>query len=433
MLAPTEVSFEEPPIPPEDESDEIDLNDFEACCKACGYPKPYPKQIEMADFIFDESDEPRILLGTRKIGKSDYCTIMKTAQVIARDKKSIVLITKEKERGREFVAEIARCLKCLGVLEFRKLTSQHIVLVDNKTKEPNLIALPSKGRGIRSRHPDFIICDDLVVPEDAESPTERKRIKKLYNELMALTKRVRLIGQPVHGKDLYQFLRKKIKKMLVPHGSIPELDENLEALRIAGVDEITIKANYLLDVDDMTATPFSKLEITNIKLNISDGTVASVDPSHEGGDTTSMTVAKHHFDKLLFVGGAWRKAWYDCLDKILEFVQKYNVKILFFENNALGDEPIRQLNKLFKDNQINCKVIGFKSLENKEAKIQNAAMFIKLLMMSDESNLEYRNQIIDYEAKIGNDDAPDSLANLLINLGLMKSAKEKQEIKKNRE
>ncbi|MDR3049286.1 MAG: hypothetical protein LBV16_05540 [Elusimicrobiota bacterium] len=59
------------------QSGALNLSDFYACCEACGYPKPYPKQIEMADFVFDMADEPKMLLGARKYGKTDYCTIVK--------------------------------------------------------------------------------------------------------------------------------------------------------------------------------------------------------------------------------------------------------------------------------------------------------------------------------------------------------------------
>ncbi|MDR3112768.1 MAG: hypothetical protein LBU09_00145 [Endomicrobium sp.] len=413
--------------PDDNETSKFDLTDFEACCEACGYPPPYKKQIEMADFVFAEDDEPRLLLGARKYGKTDYAVIVKSAQMIALYGATIILVTKEQDRVRELALEIGRCLECLGITEFKRKSSKLIVLNSNKTKEPNLKAISIGSKGFRGRHPKFAILDDPITPESV-SKADRKKAKAIYDELLKLTKRVRILGQPVHKKDLYQLTRKKIKVLEVPYGSIPELDADLDVLRMAGVDESSINASYFLKIDDVSTMPFADIELTDAKIDISQGTVCSIDPSHEGGDTTAMTIVHTYLDRLLIVGFAWPKAWYDCLDEIIEAARKYNIKRGYFENNALGDEPIRQLNNL-KNNpeysDLACLWTGFKSLDNKEAKIQNAGMFLKFFLLSRESNNEYKNQLIDYEVGADHDDAPDSLANWLINTKLMETAKRK--------
>jgi hypothetical protein len=405
----------------ENKEEKIDLNNFEKCCAACGYAKPYPKQVDMAEFIFDSSNEPRLLLGARKYGKTDYCVIVKSAQMIALYSTTIILVTKEQGRTWELALEIGRCLECLGVKEFLRKSSNLIVLKANNSKEPNLKAISISSKGFRGRHPEYILLDDPVTPE-ASSKADRQKAKKVYDELLKLTQRVRILGQPVHKKDLYQLTRTKIKTMEVPYGTIPELDIDLEVLRLAGVDEASINASYFLKIDDISLMPFADIEITDAKIDVLEGTMCSIDPSHEGRDYTAVTIAKVHLERILVVGFCFKRAWYDCLCEIGEIIKRYNVKVGYFENNALGQEPVRQLNRL----DLNCRFVGFKSLDNKEAKIQNAGMYVNTLILSKESNAEYISQIIDYEAGAGNDDAPDSLANWLLNSGWMKAAREKR-------
>ncbi|MDR3243499.1 MAG: hypothetical protein LBT79_01990 [Elusimicrobiota bacterium] len=375
----------------------------------------------MADFIFDWTNEPRLLLGARNYGKTEYAVIVKAAQMIAQKGVKIVLATKEQDRVKDLALEIGRCLECLGVKDFKRKSSKVIQLENNITKEPNLKAISLGSKGFRSRHPDFILMDDPITPE-AAGKADRDKAKRVYDEALKLSQRVRLIGQPVHAKDLYQITRTKIKTMEVPYGTIPELDIDLEILRLAGVDEASINASYFLKIDEVSQMPFSKIEITDAKFDIQKGSIASIDPSHKGGDYTAITIAQGYFEKLLAIGFCFKKAWYDCLPELKGLAARFNIKQLFFENNALGEEPIRQLKTLIPA----CVIKGFESLDNKEAKIQNAGMFVKSILLSSESDFAYKTQTIEYEIGDKNDDAPDSLANLLININLMKSAKEKR-------
>jgi predicted phage terminase large subunit-like protein len=375
----------------------------------------------MADFVFDAANEPRLLLGARRYGKSEYSVILKAAQEIALNKTRILLIIRDKERAKDFALEIARCVKALGISDFSRINSSVIQLASNTTKEPNLSAVVLGSKGIRSRHPDIVILDDPITPETA-SPADKKKAKRVYDEVLKLTQRVRIIGQPVSKADLYDITRQKIKTLEMPHGSIPELDTDLELLRLAGVDEASINASYFLKLTDVGKMPFSDIEIIDVSFDKAKGAIASIDPSHEGGDFTAISICQGHFDKLLIAGFCFKAAWYDCINELSALFAKYNVSICFFENNALGEEPIRQLKKIAPA----VRVSGFKSLDNKEAKIQNAGMFAKEIIVSKESNTEYIEQLKNYEAGIEHDDAPDSLANLFINLRLQKSAKEKR-------
>jgi hypothetical protein len=403
-------------------------NSFYACCEVCGYPPPYMKQVEMADFVFDVLPEPRLLLGARRYGKSEYAVIIKAAQEIVLHNRRILLIVKDQERAKDFGAEIGRCVKAIGGEGgLIKDSSTVLQLASNESKEPNLCVLVMGSKGLRSRHPDIVIMDDPITPQSA-SPADRKQAKRVYDEVLKLTQAVRIIGQPVCRDDLYDVIRNRIKTLEVPYGAIPQLDTDLEILRLAGVDDASINASYFLKVTDISNTPFRNIQDTDILFN-DKGAIASIDPSHEGGDYTAISIMQGIPDgRIIVIGFCFKAAWYDCLDELLKVVKQYKVKRLFFENNALGDEPIRQIKNICTNNNIACLTSGFKSLDNKEAKIQNAGMFANLLLLSSQSNEIYKEQLKKYEIGADYDDAPDSLANLLINAGIMKSAKEKRGI-----
>ena len=66
-------------------------------CERALYPRPFPKQIEMANWAFDHKDEPRLILGARGYGKTDYVTINGSGFKLLNDRQyKILLITKEK-------------------------------------------------------------------------------------------------------------------------------------------------------------------------------------------------------------------------------------------------------------------------------------------------------------------------------------------------
>ena len=145
-------------------------------CQRSQYPKPFPKQVEMADWAFDHKAEPRLILGARGYGKTDYVTINGSGFKLLNDKQyKILLITKENERGKEIVAEIREGLEQNGV-KFANRAKKKIRIVGCRGKEDNFTALTIRSKGIRGRHPNLIIMEDPITPEDT-SETERRRVK----------------------------------------------------------------------------------------------------------------------------------------------------------------------------------------------------------------------------------------------------------------
>lgn len=397
--------------------------DFASFCVAAGYPRPYPKQCEMAKLVRREG--PRLLLGARGYGKTDYGVICNVAWALLQNPADTWLIlTKEKERGAEILGEISRILKENGAV-LAKDSTRRLVLQGHKDKDPNVAALPLRSRSFRGRHPKHIVCDDLITPDDV-SKAERDKVEAVREELMKLTPNVIFIGQPAHAKDVYAKIRHLpgVEKMEVPYGSIPQLDADLEAQRAAGISEESIQASYFLRISETERIPFAGLQ--TVEFFPSGGCAGFVDPSHEGGDYTAFAFGAANFDNFVVGGFAWPKAWDDCVEDIVAVMKAYGVRRFAFETNGLGKHPVLMLR------QMGANVAQWKSDTNKHGRILNAASHKPDLRLSRylppvlqkppfrQAQKAFNDMVLDYEYKAEHDDAPDALAGLLMFIGLIK-------------
>lgn len=391
-----------------------------AYCAYSHYPAPFPKQIEMAKWAFEHEEEPRLILGARGYGKTDYVTINGSGYKLLNDKQyKILLITKENERGKEIVAEIREGLANNGV-KFANRAKKKIRIVGCRGKEDNFTALTIRSKGIRGRHPNLIIMEDPITPEDA-SETERRRVKKVYEELLKLTRNIVIIGQPVHAEDLYQELREKIPTLGVWYGQIPELDKDLDVERSAGVSEASIQASYFGVITDDNSLPFRRCEVVDY---YNRKNVMFIDPSHKGGDLTAVAVGGFLGDTLPVVGFAFKKAWYDCLEEFDYIMGRYGVGRVSIETNGLGELPVMQLRSAGMAG-----VMGKNHTGNKHARIMNMASFvdaIKLTKVTDvppafiQANELFIERVKKYEYNIKQDDPPDAMAGLCGLIGIIK-------------
>lgn len=394
-----------------------DKKSFEEFCETANYPKAYPKQKEIIDFCIQET-VTRLLLGARGYGKTDYGVILGLAYEIYLNPKTpkTLIITKSRERNSAMLAEIRSACEKNGVV-FEKANATCVRTKGLMGKDHSVSAVTIKTVSLRGRHPIRIIMDDPVTEDDTSDAT-RLLVEKKYNEVMKLCQNVLVIGQPAHKYDLYAKLRGIIKKLEVPHGSIPELDHDLEAQRLAGVDEASIQASYFLKILSEGTTPFDNIKYMNM-FPTGDSSVAFIDPSHEGGDYTAISIFKSHMQGIAVVGFVYKKAWNHCLDEMAPLMTKYNVKRLCFETNALGDQPLDILRTIFKD----VGVVGRKSNNNKHSRIMAAGTYAHLIHISKESDKKYIDHVVQYEYKAKFDDAPDSLATGLEWIGLIRGKK----------
>lgn len=397
------------------------MKSYPEYCAGVGYPAPFQKQVEMYDFAFQYRNKtPRLILGARGYGKTDYITINGSGFELLKNKQlKILLITKENERGKEIVAEIREGLSRQGV-KFANRAKKKIRLKGCRGKEDNFTALTIRSRGLRGRHPDLIIMEDPITPEDT-SETERRRVKKIYEELLKLSKNVVIIGQPVHAEDLYQELRNVIPTLEVWHGAIPELDADLAVERSAGVSEASIQASYFGVIIDDNSLPFRNIERVDYYAK---NNVMFIDPSHKGGDLTAIAIGGFIGDVLPVVGFAFKKAWYDCLEELDAILGQFNVGRICIETNGLGELPIIQLRSAGLSG-----VMGKNHTGNKHSRIMNCASFVESLKLTQYSGASailksandlFIERVRKYEYNIKQDDPPDAMAGLCGMIGIIK-------------
>lgn len=411
--APSSPPIEPTPLPPGRDVTPPPKKTYTEFCVDAGYPPPYPKQIEMVDFMLTIT-EPRLLLGSRGYGKTDYDTIMGVAyDIYMNADHTWMIITKEKKRSSAIISEIADALVANGV-QLEKSNSSCIRVKGHSGKDHSVDARSIRS-GLRGPHPYGIVMDDPVTEEDVSEAT-RKLVERKYNEAFKLTSNILIIGQPAHQHDLYAKLRPLLKKLEVPYGSIPELDHDLEAQRLAGVDEKSIQASYYLNIISDGSAPFEKINYID-RYPVGDS-VAFLDPSHKGEDYTALSSLRQHFQGVAVKGRVWKKAWNHCLEEIVAELKATGVKKLCVETNGLGDQPVIMLRQLLQGLGIG--VVGKDSVINKHAKIMAAGAYAHLIHLSKDSDRIYTDQVVQYEYKAKNDDGPDSLASCLEWIGLIR-------------
>lgn len=395
---------------------------FKQFCQRAGYFEPFAKQEIMRAFALDET-AVRLLLGARGYGKTDFCTIMGTAYDLYvawknnsdMSEHTNLIITKSDKRCKAIVAEISHALRANGVPLDKDTTSE--LRVAGLIGQDHSVEAITIKTSMRGRHPKRIIMDDPVTDEDT-SEAMRTTVKKRYDEAYKLCSNIVIIGQPAHFDDLYANLRGVIKTMEMPYGSIPELDADLDAMLAAQIDRNSIEMSYHLRVPKDGSSIFSNLKF--IDAFPSGASVAFIDPS-DGGDYTAVSAIRGHMDAVAVEGKAWKKAWYHCIDEMVEFFVKVGVKRVAFETNKHGNQPIGQLQELLAPFGIG--VVGVFSSTDKHAVIESAGSYAHMIYLSKNSDKVYTEQVTKYEYNSKYDDAPDSLARGLVWLGLLKAKK----------
>lgn len=391
---------------------------FDEFCATAGYPNPYEKQNEMRAFGLDETD-PRLLLGARGYGKTDYVVILGVGYEIycewfdGKSQTSTLIMSKSRERNAAMLSEIENaCIK--NGVTFELANQSLLRVLGFSGKDHTVSSVTIKTTSLRGRHPDRIILDDPVTEDDTSEAT-RALVEKKYYELHKLTSNILIIGQPAHKFDLYAKLRPLLKKMEVPWGTIPELDHDLEAQKAAGVSEASIEASYYLRILAEGATPFDNIKYAD-HFPIPGTAVAFIDPASEGTDDTAIAIIKMVGDGIFVVGWKWRKAWNHCLDDMAKLLKKYNVARLCFETNSLGDQPLDILRDVFGASG----VVGKKSTNNKHSRIMAAGAFAHMIHLCRDSGPGFVDAVIQYEYGVKHDDAPDAMATGMEWIGLIR-------------
>lgn len=383
---------------------------FDRIVDVSNYPKPFKAQVEAREWFFNTSGV-HLLLGSRGYGKTDYITILGCVYELSKNPQlTILYITKERDRGLEICQAVRDCLKKAGV-KIKNKSRSKIYLVGNEGKEPNFIVMSIRSRGLRGRHPQRVILEDIITPDD-DSAAERKKTKKTYEEVVKLTDWVGIIGQPVHPMDLYQELRGRVPTLEMPIGTIPELDTDINALRAARVSEYSIQASYYLNIMDSEQMPLKGTAEVDY---FAKSGVMWIDPSHKGKDYTAAVIGGMHNGLFVLTGFCFRRAWYDCLDILDKICRLYNGERVVIETNGLGELPVNELRAR------GAACVGFNTTINKHSKIMNMASFkgdFALCRVYEGGEIGQANDLFidnfkNWEYNAEHDDAADAAASLI--------------------
>lgn len=113
---------------------------FEEFCARAGYPLPYPTQCDMMEFGMHLT-MPRMLLGARGYGKTDYVVILGIAYQIYLDPQyTFLIMSKSRERNAAMLNEIHKAL-CANGVDFDQNSSSALRVVGLKGKDPSVGAL----------------------------------------------------------------------------------------------------------------------------------------------------------------------------------------------------------------------------------------------------------------------------------------------------
>lgn len=397
------------------------LKTFEEFCQAASYPLPYAKQIEMVKFALGGTG-PRLVLGARGKGKTDYITILGVAYESYCDwfngvhEFSALIITKSALRNKSIIREIKLALTANGVpLE---ISNSDVIRVEGlKGKDDSFSVLPLTSAQFRGRHPRLVVMDDPVTPDDV-SETARRKAMEVYYEATQLVSNVVVIGQPVHKLDLYQKLRKLVPTFELKHGEIPELDADLDLLRLSGVSDAVIKASHFLEIDESASVSFAKIK--SLPKYPGTDSVAFLDPSFLGNDYCALACITGYFDGIAVKGHCWQNAWYNIVDLVVAKLTENGARRLIIECNSLGEEPLIRFREALRHTTIG--VGGVYSTDNKQARILNAAAYSELIHLCEDSDDEFKRQVREYDPTSKHDDAPDALATGMQAIGLVKPA-----------
>lgn len=174
----------------------------------------------------------------------------------------------------------------------------------------------------------------------------------------------------------------------------------------------------------MANQPFANINISNdITFTRSLPAFAFMDPSFKGVDTTALTIMQANvYGGMNVVGFAWKLSWKDSAEIIVAKLREYYVTDFYYENNTIGDIVAFHFNSYY-----NVSSEGHLNSSNKVNRIYDSAYHVDnlrfLRLPEDEGNFLYMDQLKKYNMKVSTtpklndyDDAPDSLASLLVKL-----------------
>ncbi len=283
------------------------------------------------------------------------------------------------------------------------------------TPEGNIEAKGSTA-AITGSHYGKIFPDDIITLKDRVSKAEREWIKDFVRELRNIKKEdgeLFFSGTPWHKDDAWTIVPEpKVYPLgLVPiKGFMPDEIEAKKAELREGTTISLYTANYELKHISDGMSLFPEPVYGNWLDGI--GTIAYLDPSYMGDNTTALSIGGRSEDTAYCRGYVWNENIIDLYDVIVDKLKRYNCGTLYIETNADKGLSMKDISEKWSA------VRGIHEKENKHIRIVDFAVrHFKNIIWANDTDDTYMNQIIDYQEGQDPDDAADSLAGLMRQLG----------------
>lgn len=313
-----------------------------------------------------------------------------------------------------------------------------LILSTAKRKRPEAsIEVISIGtKGVTGRHYDRIHLDDVVDEVDMNSEKERERTKLFYHNLKSVVMPGQCItatGTPWHRNDLYSLFTNVDR---YPIGSVDiSFFSEAELQKIKSVlPPSQFSSQYDLIFSDNEKLLFREPFMTN-EWKEQVPVYGHIDCAYGGEDFNALTIIQLTNNGVINVlGKLFRGHIVNHYDDIGRQVEKYDVKGLYLEENFDKGLVAKDLRAQ------GIPVWSYQETVSKYAKITSILYkYWSVLRFSKNCDAKYLEQITEYKDGVAHDDAPDSLASLLMQMNwrleenvhsLAKSYVVKEEIKK---
>lgn len=304
--------------------------------------------------------------------------------------------------------ELCRAIWGVGLVFVKKSVFDFTTNLCDDMRGTSQVTGMGCGGSITGKHFDRIYTDDIVNVKDRTSRAERERIKIVYQELKNVVNRGGRrfnTGTPWHKDDAFSIMPNPKKYDCYSTGLITEQelaeikDQMLPSLFAANYELRHIASEDVIFANPVTGGDPAMLQQANY---------VHIDAAYGGSDYTAFTIAKRTGGKTYVFGKLWQKHVDDVQDEIIRYRQSFNAGKIRCETNADKGYLAKSLRAKGE------RTVEYAETMNKFLKITTyLRMDWRNIVFVDGTDMEYIQQICDYNEHAEHDDAPDSLASVL--------------------
>lgn len=198
-----------------------------------GLPEPTPVQYDMA-YWMQHGPKRSITQAFRGVGKSYITSAFAAWLLYWNPDISIMVVSASKQRGDDFTSFTLRLIKEIPILRFltpRSGQRESMVAFDvgpaNAKHSPSVKSVGITGQ-LTGGRADIIIADDVEVPTNSATQTQRDKLSEAVKEFDAVLKPdgiIKYLGTPQTEQSLYNVLPERGYKVRIWPARYPDLSQ----------------------------------------------------------------------------------------------------------------------------------------------------------------------------------------------------------------